>query len=682
MKSFKKVLPVIMAVMLFLPNLSVHATESEDLGYVPAIDIPGGKSWNLGKNDPTEVVATYADRMLYLRNQYVYDESTGAEELPNPGLMKDNACGEILSYFANNEITGVTVVIGEGVQTVGESSFSGSDAISNVSVTSSDLKEIKSNAFSDCSNLEEVDTGTCATIGTNAFQNSGVSTLSLGRGATEIKSGAFQGTKINTLSFPSTMKTIGDNAFANTQVSSITEGASVTKVGAGAFSSGTKIDIATTVSDAIKSYDWSGSGYTEINLGGVKQVIITFDVKGANAISPVTITAGETYTPPKPTWSGMTFDGWFTDAAYTQPFVDGTVVENNLTLYAKWHGEYVTVTFELNNGQQASTQQVKYGEKPTKPSDPAASRDKVFGGWFTDSACTKAFSFDTALTSDITVYAKWGDATYYTVKFDTDGGSEVESQSVKAGSLATRPTDPTKSDYTFDGWYKDKKFEKKWDFDKDKVGGDTTIYARFLSNKVTVKFDSRGGSNVSSVVVDRGGKLTNPGNPKKDNAEFLGWYKDEELNNEFIFDSDVVKDNMTLYAKWNQTAFTVKWESNGGSSIENTTANPNSLIAKPADPTKAGYYLVAWCKDSDLKNQWNFDSDKVTADITLYALWAPGDPATVGGSNPGVTNTGAKAPQTGDVSNPLFHLFAMLTGAGGAVSTGVAAYVKRKRKMF
>lgn len=685
MKIFKKALPVLMAAMMIVPTLSVHATELDETtgGTEPLAETTSstGKSWNVGKNDPTEVVATYSNGVLTLENKYVYDADSGAEELPNPGLMKDDACGEINSYFASNEITGVRVVVGNGVQTIGENSFAGCFAISDLSITSSSFKEIKRGAFSNCANLTSVSINK-GVVNDNAFQGSGVETLMLSDGVTEVKSGAFQGTSMTSINLPSSLKKIGDNAFADTKIESLTGGDGVTSVGNGAFSGAKKIDVATTASDAIKAYDWSGSGYTDINAGGIKQVIITYNTKGGNAIAPVTMNAGEALTPPTPTYSGMTFDGWFIDEAYTKPFADGTAVNENITLYAKWHGDYVTVTFETNNGVAATTQQVAYGGKVTKPSDPAPSGDKVFGGWFSDSACTKAFSFDTVLTADTTVYAKWGDATFYTVKFDVDGGSAIDNQSVRAGNTASRPSDPTKTDYTFDGWYKDNKWKDKWDFDKDKVNGDVTIYARFLSNKVTVKFDTRGGSSIASVVVDRGGKLTNPGNPTKDNSEFLGWYKEEECTNEFIIDSETVKDNMTLYAKWNQTAFTVKWESNGGSTIEPTTANPNALIAKPADPTKAGYYLVGWCKDSDLKNQWNFDSDKVTADITLYALWAPGDPAAVNGANPGVTNTGAKAPQTGDASNPLFHLFAAITGVGGAVSTGLAGYCKRKKRIF
>ncbi|MCM1214988.1 MAG: InlB B-repeat-containing protein [Lachnospiraceae bacterium] len=713
MKVFKKALPLFMAALMVAPAIfapvSVYAAElgdaeetetseeestvedeskvQEDVTDDTPTVLAGGssfeKSWDVGRNDPKEVVATYSDGVLTFTNEYTYDATSGAEELPNPGLMANSTLSEIKDFFNNNDIEGVKVVIGSGVQTVGANALSGCSAITAVQVTSGDFKRFEQGAFSGCSNLASLDMSNGTEVGQQAFANcTNLSSVVLSENTKEICASAFTGVGATTIDIPSSVTSIGEEAFSNSSIKAITGGENVKTVGARAFSGQTTMDVADSASDALKNYDWSGSGYNDINAGGVKQAIITFNTNGGDPIQAVTIAAGDKYTPPTPAYTGMTFEGWFTNSACTTAFVNDSVVEGNLTLYAKWHGDFVTVTIESNNGVASSTQQVAYGGKLTKPSDPAASGDKVFAGWFTDQACTKAFSFDTSLTSNITLYAKWVDATFYDVKFDTDGGSAVETQSIKAGALVTKPTDPTKTDYTFDGWYKTKEYKDKWDFDKDKVSGATTIYARFLSNKVTVKFNTNGGSAIASVVVDRGGKLTNPGNPTKDNSEFLGWYKDDGLTQEFIIDSESINDNMTLYAKWNQTAFTVKWESNGGSTLEPTTANPNALIAKPTDPIKAGYYLVGWCKDSDLKNQWNFDSDKVTADMTLYALWAVGDPATVDGANPGVTNTGAKAPQTGDTSSPLFHLFSGLTALCGAGGAGVAGYAKRKRRLF
>ncbi|MCD8004010.1 MAG: InlB B-repeat-containing protein, partial [Clostridia bacterium] len=65
----------------------------------------------------------------------------------------------------------------------------------------------------------------------------------------------------------------------------------------------------------------------------------------------------------------------------------------------------------------------------------------------------------------------------YTVTFDSNGGSSVDAQSVNYGLTATEPTDPTRTGYTFDGWYLD---GEKYDFDTV-VTGDVTLTAEWTT---------------------------------------------------------------------------------------------------------------------------------------------------------------------------------------------------------
>lgn len=71
--------------------------------------------------------------------------------------------------------------------------------------------------------------------------------------------------------------------------------------------------------------------------------------------------------------------------------------------------------------------------------------------------------------------------TMYTVTFDSDGGSAVASQAVEEGTHATEPTDPTKTDYTFGGWYKESTLTTEWDFANDIVTENITLYAKWES---------------------------------------------------------------------------------------------------------------------------------------------------------------------------------------------------------
>lgn len=74
----------------------------------------------------------------------------------------------------------------------------------------------------------------------------------------------------------------------------------------------------------------------------------------------------------------------------------------------------------------------------------------------------------------------------YTVTFDSNGGTKVESQVVKKNNVAVEPKDPTREGYKFLGWYEgmDEK-DKKFNF-KTKINSDITLYARWEDgNKIT-----------------------------------------------------------------------------------------------------------------------------------------------------------------------------------------------------
>ena len=65
-----------------------------------------------------------------------------------------------------------------------------------------------------------------------------------------------------------------------------------------------------------------------------------------------------------------------------------------------------TVTFESNGGSAVAVQTVADGSKVVKPADPTR-EGFVFDGWCPDAACTTVFDFDTAITADVTLYARW-----------------------------------------------------------------------------------------------------------------------------------------------------------------------------------------------------------------------------------------------------------------------------------
>ena len=144
------------------------------------------------------------------------------------------------------------------------------------------------------------------------------------------------------------------------------------------------------------------------------------------------------------------------------------------------------VTFD-NEGTK--TQEIiDAGSKITEPTAPTKEGYR-FGGWYYDNNGGKAkWNFDTdTVTRAMTLTAKWVQT--YTVTFETSGGSAVGPVTVDAGSTVTKPADPTKSGYTFGGWYKDSTLQTPWDFANGTVTADTTLYAKWTANPPAPSYD-------------------------------------------------------------------------------------------------------------------------------------------------------------------------------------------------
>ncbi len=225
-----------------------------------------------------------------------------------------------------------------------------------------------------------------------------------------------------------------------------------------------------------------------------------------------------------------------------------------------------TVTFNTNGGSAIAAVKIESGKNVTKPNNPTK-KGYTFAGWYTDSGLKNTFDFNSKITADITLYAKWtavsaggggggssgggssdgNTATYYTVTFNTNGGSTVSSQSVKKGSSATNPGEPTKDGYKFQGWYKDSDLSSLYNFSTS-ISKDTTIYAKW-TKVYTVTFDTGEGPSVDPVVVETGKAVNEPEHGKWDGYYFIGWYRDSDFISPYKFTSIVTSD-ITLYAKW------------------------------------------------------------------------------------------------------------------------------------
>lgn len=139
--------------------------------------------------------------------------------------------------------------------------------------------------------------------------------------------------------------------------------------------------------------------------------------------------------------------------------------------------------------------------------------------------------------------------------------------------------------------------------------------------KYTVTFNSQGGSEVAPQAVYAGEKIVKPANPTKEKEYFVDWYKEAECTNVWDFENETVSQDITLYAKWTSIAYTVTFETNGGSAIEAQLVPEGTFATKPATaPTKEGNLFEGWYTEQTMTNLFNFYTP-ITKDITLYAKW-------------------------------------------------------------
>ena len=142
---------------------------------------------------------------------------------------------------------------------------------------------------------------------------------------------------------------------------------------------------------------------------------------------------------------------------------------------------------------------------------------------------------------------------YCQVIFETNGGSNVDSQKVILGQKAIRPENPTKAGYEFVNWYSDSNLINLYSFDEP-INNNIVIYAKWRSTSdiaitFTVTFNSNGGSNVPVQIVEETMNAIQPSAPTKEGYSFVGWYTTPSFDELYNFNASVIE-NITLYARW------------------------------------------------------------------------------------------------------------------------------------
>ena len=347
-----------------------------------------------------------------------------------------------------------------------------------------------------------------------------------------------------------------------------------------------------------------------------KEFTVTFT--GVDGMEPV-IVKNNSYVkkPTDPKKIGSVFTGWY----YNNELFDfNSKITKDITLEARWKADSTvgptepsefTITFNNDDGTLIKTVKVSKGQVATKIEDPVKEGYK-FVGWYNGLIL---YDFNLEVTTDLILTAKFEANKKITVTFNSDGGSSIEKQLVDEGKVLTKPANPTKNGYTFVSWQLN---GKDYDF-KTPVTADITLKATWKKNstavkKYTVKFDSKGGTAVSSQTVEDGKTATKPNSPTRAGYTFLSW----QLNGKDYDFSKKVTGNITLVAVWKANAtYTVTFNSNGGSKVSSQSVTGGFKITKPADPTRENYNFKGWYLND---KEFNFNTP-ITSNITLIAKW-------------------------------------------------------------
>lgn len=206
-------------------------------------------------------------------------------------------------------------------------------------------------------------------------------------------------------------------------------------------------------------------------------------------------------------------------------------------------GKSYTVTFFTDGGSTVASQQVKEGETAEKPETDPVREGYAFAGWYKDPSTEEKYSFDTPVTENITIYAKW--ATEYRITFVSGNGDENKTVSFYGSGAADLSPSPVRDGYHLLGWFDAE--EGGNEVDLDAVASDVTVYAHW-AKYYTVTYETGEGEALENDVFYEGQRLTLP-KAERQGFVFVGWCTDGELNEPFSSET-MPPNDITLYAEF------------------------------------------------------------------------------------------------------------------------------------
>lgn len=244
------------------------------------------------------------------------------------------------------------------------------------------------------------------------------------------------------------------------------------------------------------------------------------------------------------------------------------------------------------------------------------------------------------LSGDVTYTVRCSATTYDNGGMGTDFPYYAENEEISADfsfklqTVSELPDPPTKTGYTFTGWYTDENCTHK--YTEDKIVGNITLYAGWRPNTYTIVFDKNGGTgNMGNLAMtyDVAKALTN-NSFSRAGYEFKGWAISASGSVKYSNGQSVknltATDNSTvrLYAVWELVTYTVKYNANGGTgSMSNQQHIVGQSLALTANTfSRTGYTFKGWATSAgggvvytDGQSVQNIGNAGST--VNLYAVW-------------------------------------------------------------
>ncbi len=289
------------------------------------------------------------------------------------------------------------------------------------------------------------------------------------------------------------------------------------------------------------------------------QFTLSFNLNGGTGdIESQLVYRGETPIEPSvvPTKDGYAFDGWYIDGNLTKPMVfEEWEMAYSGTVFAKWVEvtEY-TVSFDANGGTGTYRDiKVIEGNKIVEPAAPTRV-GYSFIGWETWSGNRVDIS-SYRVYSNLKLFAVWSEASY-TLEFNLNGGSGVfPTQYYIYGQNPVEPsTIPTKTGYTFEGWYIDSKLTKPMVFEEWEMQHSGAVFAIWSQASFKVSFANTGSDyadlGIEDQFVTADGLITKPADPVREGFKFVGWFAYAGATQQVDFNTFKVSGDQMIYARW------------------------------------------------------------------------------------------------------------------------------------